>query len=334
MPKTSSKVECPDCQLVIDRKNLAKHYRKIHPGLDPYKRLKETRERKEKLSYSRESPKPWLLGLAFAVMVALLIIIAALVTISLLDKSGEAREDRRDIFMAASDGVVINATFYQAPGSGSETIYLVHDIGQDRTVWEDFARELQSMGYNVMAPDMRGHGESTQSIYPDVDILDWREMGHKDFLRFENDIQVCYNWVHGEDPEGNPNTDANMNAAFIGVGRGGLYGLNKAARMVTGSQGILSASIISPTLDCYSLDVVQVFEDFGDIRPILMAASEGDGTGKLAIDTVMERKTSSDETNGVGVFVPGSKVGISLLESGDLKERIYQVIEDGWNPPI
>ena len=93
----------------------------------------------------------------------------------------------------------------------------------------------------------------------------------------------------------------------------------------------MSTVMISPTLDCYDLDVEQVFEDYGDFRPILLAASEGDGTGKLAIDTILTRKFEDGENNGLGVFVPGSGVGMPLMEDQDLKAGILDTFDLGWN---
>jgi hypothetical protein len=61
-----------------------------------------------------------------------------------------------------------------------------------------------------------------------------------------------------------------------------------------------------------------------------MARSEGDGTGRLAMDTILTRKENDGETNGYGLITGGSKLGIDLLESKDLKEEILETFEDSW----
>jgi pimeloyl-ACP methyl ester carboxylesterase len=329
MSDPSEKIKCPDCQLIVLRKNLQKHYRRSHPGLDPFIRLRQSREERIRRS-GLDVKESWIAGAFITVIVVILIVIGALVVVSLINKEGRAIPDEKPVFFAASDGVVINGTWYGSAYEGRQTIYLVHDIGRDRTVWKDYASELQGKGYNVLAIDLRGHGESTKSISDPNKVYDWRTMGHTDFLGISRDVTAAYQWVHGTGLDGEPNTDAGEDGSFIGVGRGGLYALNQYARM--SRERIMSSVVVSPTLDCYGLDVEQVFQDFGDTRPIMLAASDGDGTGELAIDTILTTKELDGEKNGVGYFVIGSsQVGMPLFEYKSLKEQIIEVLEDGWN---
>jgi pimeloyl-ACP methyl ester carboxylesterase len=333
MSEPSGKVTCPDCSTVVQRKNLAKHYRRKHPGLDPRKRMKETRE-EPRISKPRfEATNSKVAGVLVVITVVTLIIVAGLVVFSFINDEGTGTPDMRTIYFSASDHVVINASWYQSSRSGAETIYLVHDIGEDRTIWDDYARELQSEGYNVMAIDMRGHGESTKNLFDENIVYDWTTMEHLDFIMFQADIKAAYDWVHGEDNEGEPNTDAGTDSAFVGIGKGGLYGMYKFARM--SQERVVSGVILSPMLFYPDTDLIdefmnRVLEDWGDIRPIMMAASEGDGTGVLAINTTMTRKVEDGETNGDGVFIEGSSLGIDLLKNSDLKERILLQFENSW----
>jgi len=328
MSDPSEKIKCPDCQLTLLRKNLPKHYRKSHPGLDPYLRLRQSRERRVKRSRF-DVREPWVAGAFVTIIVVIMLFIGALVIVSLVNKEGREIPDDRTIFFTASDGVVINGTFYGSAYEDRETIYLIHDLGRDRSVWEEYANELQSKGYNVLAIDLRGHGESTKSLMEPDRVYDFRTMGHTDFLGISNDVTAAYQWVQGTGIDGKPNTNAGTDGAFIGVGRGGLYALNKYARM--SRERIVSSVIVSPTLDCYGLDVEQVFEDYGDTRPIMLVSGEGDGTGKLATDTILSRKELDGENNGVGYFVIGSsQVGMPLFEYDSMKEKILEILEEGW----
>jgi alpha-beta hydrolase superfamily lysophospholipase len=334
MSEPSGKVTCPDCSTVILRKNVVKHYRRNHPGLDPRKRMKESKEETRITKPRFEATNSKIAGVLVVIVVVILIIVAGLVMFSLINEDGSGTPDRRTVFFSASDHVVINASWYQSSRSQAETIYLIHDIGGDRTIWDDYARELQSEGYNVMAIDMRGHGESTKNLFNEEIVYDWTTMGHLDFIMYQADIQAAYDWVHGEDNEGEPNTDAGSDGGFIGIGRGGIYGMNKFARM-SREERIMSGVVLSPLLFVPDPSLPneftnQVFQDWGDIRPIMMAASDGDGTGGLAIDTIMTQKTDDGETNGDGVYVPGSSLGINLLRNKDLKERILLQFEASW----
>jgi alpha-beta hydrolase superfamily lysophospholipase len=241
-------------------------------------------------------------------------------------ENANAEPRTEDVYFSASDGIVIHATFYSSSEPGSPTAYLVHDIGEDRSVWDDYSKYLQSNGYNVMALDMRGHGESVDTLNISNPTVSWEDMGKDEFLRFGLDLDAAYEWVQGSKDNGDPHTDAGPNGFMVGVAKGGLFALTKIVNM--SREGMMAAAIISPTLDCYRLDVEQVFEDYGDIRPIMLIASEGDGTGNLAMNTILERKLDDGEHNGIGVIMEGSKKGMVLIEDQELRSEILKMVKD------
>ena len=105
----------------------------------------------------------------------------------------------RTVFYTSEDGAIINATWYDTGEEGSPTVYLVHDIGQTREVWEVFAGNLRNKGYNVMAMDLRGHGESRMNVKdPDI-YYDHETMEDQDFL--DHVIELFHSFEgHDEDP--------------------------------------------------------------------------------------------------------------------------------------
>lgn len=53
-------------------------------------------------------------------------------------------------------------------------IVLIHGAGHDHSVWNQPARRLAHHGFNVIAPDLPGHGRSAGPALPDVPTLaDW-----------------------------------------------------------------------------------------------------------------------------------------------------------------
>jgi hypothetical protein len=323
-----SKTVCPECGLAVESKNLGKHFRKMHPGLDPRRIMLERKVEKPRRTV-KELPRSRIAGLFISLFVLLILIAAVLFFLS-FDQDGDSTPDGpKKIWYTSGDGAIINGTFYKALHDERPTIYLVHDIGDDRSVWNEYAEELQDSDYNVLAIDLRGHGESTKNVKtPDISY-EWSEMTHDDLLKIQLDIQGAYRWVHGEDEESNKNTEAGENGAMIGVGRGGLFALSQTAKM--SRERIMSSVIISPLLDVYSLDVEQVFEDYGDVRPVMLAASEDDTVAGLAIDRIIKRKEADGETNGIVHKVSGGKVGMPLLENGGLKESIIETMELGFD---
>jgi dienelactone hydrolase len=65
----------------------------------------------------------------------------------------------RVVTLTASDGTELKATYFAAakPGPG---ILLFHQCNRDRKVWNDLAQGLTEAGFNVLALDFRGFGES------------------------------------------------------------------------------------------------------------------------------------------------------------------------------
>lgn len=70
-----------------------------------------------------------------------------------------AGQQARPVTLQAPDGVSLKATYFAAgkPGPG---ILLLHQCNRDRTAWTQLATAAASGGFNVLALDFRGYGES------------------------------------------------------------------------------------------------------------------------------------------------------------------------------
>jgi hypothetical protein len=323
----SSKIQCPDCSISLERKNLLKHYRKMHPGLDPDRRIKETRPKKVRKPF-KEMPRSTIAGILVSIFVAIVMIVTTLFAFSFFQEAESTPDEPRDVWYTSTDGAIINASFYPSMFEERPTIYLVHDIGDDRTVWDDYARELQDTGYNVLAMDLRGHGESFMNIKDPSIVYDWTTMTPDEAVGIEYDVQGAWRWVTGTNEKGEKNTESSNLGAMVGIGRGGLLGFSQMSRM--GREGIWSAVVISPLLDIYERDLFQLFENWGSLRPFLLASSEEDSVGELAMDTVLIPRLEDGETNGEGIVVPGSSRGIRLLRYEELTDRILEIFDKGW----
>jgi pimeloyl-ACP methyl ester carboxylesterase len=71
---------------------------------------------------------------------------------------GAPPEGFKEVTLAAGDGVVLEA-WYAPPANGA-VIILLHGAGSSREAVRSHAALLVRHGYGVLAPDLRGHGES------------------------------------------------------------------------------------------------------------------------------------------------------------------------------
>ena len=55
--------------------------------------------------------------------------------------------------------------------AGQPTLALIHGAGLNRTVWTLFTRYFARRGYNVLAPDLPGHGHSGGAALPTIEAM-------------------------------------------------------------------------------------------------------------------------------------------------------------------
>lgn len=68
--------------------------------------------------------------------------------------------------LATSDGVALAAWYYAVDGKAKPkaTVLLIHDLEGSHETVEPLAKSLQAAGFAVVAPDLRGHGGSTNRV--------------------------------------------------------------------------------------------------------------------------------------------------------------------------
>ena len=69
------------------------------------------------------------------------------------------KSNKSDMFLNTSDNKKIAANLYKVENPKGWLI-LVHIMPATKESWKDFANEAQKIGYESLAIDLRGHGES------------------------------------------------------------------------------------------------------------------------------------------------------------------------------
>ena len=92
----------------------------------------------------------------------------------------------KDISLVTEDKVTIAASYYEA--TSEKAVILVHMYGMTRQSWKDFAVYLQEKEYQVLAIDLRGHGQSLEQNKKKMSYISFHE---QDFLNMIKDIEAA-----------------------------------------------------------------------------------------------------------------------------------------------
>ncbi len=149
------------------------------------------------------------------------------------------------------DGQTIAYQIY--PGkTGSTPVILLHMLGRTRTDWDGFARWLQKNGYTVVAPDLRGHGQSSG---------DWKKFTDDDFNKMTYDVAALKSMLE------NQGADVKK-LAIIGAS----IGANTAFNYATTDSDVATVILLSPGLDYRGVSTANT--KFS--KPFLIVASTDD----------------------------------------------------------
>ena len=182
------------------------------------------------------------------------------------------------------DGVKLSIRYF--PGTEDENtipIIIIHDWNEEGSDYEEVARFLQSQGYAVAIPDLRGHGDSTvrfnarsgtsENLIPE-------KLRSSDMINIiRNDLEETKRFLLQENNEKKLNL---QKLCIIGIGRGSLFGLNYAVKdwshrdLVGLKQGkdIKAIVLISPVLSARGLSAKKALEHaaFGGHISMLIVA--------------------------------------------------------------
>lgn len=118
--------------------------------------------------------------------------------------------DPEPVSLESLDGVVLKATYY--PGTAKkETVplMLIHGFGGSKSEYHAFALYMQSLGHASLAPDLRGHGQSTLQKLPNgtTVTLDADKFTRLDLESMVRDIETCKRFLLDKNNAGELNIE-------------------------------------------------------------------------------------------------------------------------------
>ena len=170
------------------------------------------------------------------------------------------------IEIKAADGTVLKADFWTPKGTErAPAALLIHEAGADRTELRDLGDRLQKAGFAVLAPDLRGHGESIVKPEDAFSAIKTDEGRAKAWAFTTRDIEAGARWLRTNRKV----HSSNLN--LFGVGTGSAL----AVRQATRDDNVRSVTLIGPRAKMLGFDLVEDLYDLEGVPTFLIASREG-----------------------------------------------------------
>ncbi|MEK6973718.1 MAG: alpha/beta fold hydrolase [Nanoarchaeota archaeon] len=121
--------------------------------------------------------------------IALALLIFGIVIISGCNQKVNNKDVNTNYYMKlqfkTSDNINIVGNYYDA--DSDKNVILLHRLNVDKSSWDDFPLELRKNGFNVLAIDLRGHGQSD---------LNWNNFGAKEFNDITKDVEAAATFMN------------------------------------------------------------------------------------------------------------------------------------------
>lgn len=191
-----------------------------------------------------------------------------------------------EVLLRTGDDVTIAATYYagsQKLGKQVVPVVLLHASKGTRRDFVPLALRLQQAGHAVIAPDLRGHGESTRTTQQGRDM---RAADYQAMVEPAGDLETVKKFLLVKNNAGELNIEK---LCLVGVEMGSVVALNWAARdwswpeLPSGKQGqdVKALVLISPEWTFRGLRINEALADPHVRQDISVMILVGRGNNKL-----------------------------------------------------
>ena len=211
------------------------------------------------------------------------------------------------ITVRTTDGVMIIGDFYAPSQPSARGLLLLHMMPATRSSWREFAGLMQQRGWQVLAIDLRGHGESEGG--PD---------GYKDFSDTEHqssrlDVEAAAAWLQSK----------GVTALALA---GASIGANLALQYLAAHPEARAAVLLSPGLDYRGVTTEDATRSLRPTQRVLYVAAKDDAASADAVAT-LGAATPQEVDWEVNVFPEGGH-GTTLFER---KPELLPIVVDWFD---
>jgi pimeloyl-ACP methyl ester carboxylesterase len=186
--------------------------------------------------------------------------------------------------LTTSDGQSIAYTYYPSK-PGNPGAILLHQLRRDRHDYDSFAPQLRDAGYNVIAIDVRGHGESSG---------DWESFTEDDFQKIGLDIAAAKQFLESK--------KANTKQLLL---IGASFTANEVINYAADDKDVTAVIALSPGMDFRG---IQPERGIRDVPATLLIAAEDDDYSAESVRKLQELNPQVNVTvyprggHGVALF--------------------------------
>ncbi|NJL54333.1 alpha/beta fold hydrolase [bacterium] len=203
------------------------------------------------------------------------------------------------VMIEAADGLMLVGDFYllnvEEP---APAVLLLHMLGSERGAWDHLIPELTASNYNVLAIDMRGHGDTG---------------GDTNWGAAEGDLQTLLDWLREQ------NSVQDEAIAIVGAS----IGSNLALIGCANDADCVTAVALSPGLDYRGVMPEEAVTGGLSERSVLLIATHGDDESAEAVKQML---TNSHEGEITVELHSGSLHGTDMFVVPRLRERVFASI--------
>ena len=164
------------------------------------------------------------------------------------------------IQLTTQDDITIVGDFYPSGDETSPAVILLHMMPATRDSWRDFAPLLVEKGFQVLAIDERGHGESTNN-----GELNYEEFSSEEQQEKMMDILAAREYF----------LDRGVEFSDIYVG-GASIGANLAIEYLAENHEAKAAFALSPGYNYHGIETLPLMEEVHSEQALFLAATQDD----------------------------------------------------------
>ncbi|MCS7200560.1 MAG: alpha/beta fold hydrolase [Patescibacteria group bacterium] len=209
----------------------------------------------------------------FIIILATVIILAIMLMVKLTFKSSKMETFQKVEFIT-KDGVTIVADYYPNKDAKYAGIF-IHMRPATRESYRQLATFFQKEGFTVLSIDLRGHGESVNSIMGKLNYLQFSFEEEKNSI---NDLEAASLFLEKEGFE--------KSRQFL---IGASIGANLAYQFLSENPKIKAAVLLSPGLNYHGITLARVKNDeFGQKILLIATLSDENSSAVAAINSLRE----------------------------------------------